>query len=235
VLGSTGTFSGSSDAVLDPFNQQGEWGYSDYDQRHRLVISALYTTAFKVDNPYVRALVNGFGFGAIVTVASPMPVNALMNSSTPPSVIVTGVTAGGVLVPNISVAGIDGGATGGESLNAGTTAGRIPIVSKNFYRGKTQVRAVDFRITRDIKFNERFKFQVIAEAFNVFNHTNVTGVTSTGYAYQTTGNVSVGGPPCVSAVNAACLVPQASFLVPSSTSNALGGARQLQISGKLFF
>jgi hypothetical protein len=218
VLGSTGTFSGSSDAVLDPFNQQGEWGYSDYDQRHRLVISALYTTAFKVDNPYVRALVNGFGFGAIITIASPMPVNALMNSATPPSVTVTGVTGSGVLVPNITVAGVDGGATGGESLNASTTAGRIPIVSKNFYRGKTQIRAVDFRITRDIKFSERFKFQVIGEAFNVFNHTNVTGVTSGAYAYS-----------------GLTLVPQASFLVPNSTSNTLGGARQLQISGKLFF
>jgi hypothetical protein len=238
VQGSSGTFSGSSDAVLDPLNEQGEWGASDYDQRQRLVISTLYTPTFRVENRLLSALVNGFGFGGIVTVASPLPVNALINSATPPSVTVA--TANG----STPVAGIDGGITGGESLNAGTTAGRIPNVAKNFYRGNTQIRAVDFRITRDIKFTERLKFQVIGEAFNVFNHTNVAGVTSTAYAYLGAGapqTVTVNGVTStvftcpVASVNAGCVVPQTSFLVPNSTSNTLGGARQLQISGKLFF
>jgi len=204
VLGSTGTFSGSSDAVLDPLNQQGEWGYSDYDQRQRFVTSLLYAPTFKVDNSTLDYIVNGFGFGGIITIASPMPVNALMNSSTAP-------TVGGF-------AGKDGGATGGVSLNAGNNAGRIPIVSKNFYRGKTQIRDVDFRITRDLKFNERMKLQIIGEAFNLFNHTNVTTVNSTAYAYS-----------------GLTLVPQAGFLTTTATSNNLSGARQLQISGKFFF
>ena len=208
VQGAFGTFSGSSDAVLDPYNINGEQGYSDYDQRQRLIISTLYAPTFKVDNPALGYLINGFGISGILTLASPMPVNGLVNSSTAPS-----ITVGG-----IKYTGIDGGVTGGESLNAGTTAGRIPFVSKNFYRGKTQVRDVDFRITRDFRFTERMKLQVIGEAFNVFNHTNVNGVTTTAYSY--------------SGLN---LLPQTSFLAPSSTSSILGGARQLQVSGKFFF
>ena len=204
VQGASGTFSGSSDAVLDPYNINGEQGYSDYDQRQRLIISTLYAPTFKVDSPALGYLINGFGIGGIITIASPLPVNGLVNSATAPT--------------DSGFAGIDGGATGGESLNASTTAGRIPFVSKNFYRGKTQVRDLDLRLTRDFRFTERFKLQVIGEAFNLFNHTNVNGVTTTGYSYS-----------------GLILNPQTSFLAPTSTSSIFGGARQLQISGKLFF
>lgn len=221
VLGSTGTFSGSSDAVLNPLNEQGEWGPSDYDQRQRLIISTLYSPTFHADNSILNYLINGFGLGGIVTIASPLPVNALMSSSTAQSF-------GGFT-------GIDGGITGGESLNAGTTAGRIPIEEKNFYRGKTQIRDVDFRITRDLKFTERLRFQVIGEAFNLFNHTMVTSVNAVAYAYLAAGATSNGFTCPAATVNAACLQPQASFLTPTATSNGLISARQLQISGKLFF
>ena len=215
VQGAFGTFSGSSDAVLDPYNVQGEQGYSDYDQRQRLIVSTSYAPAFRVDSPILNYLVNGFGFSGIVTMATPMPVNALMSSSTPPT----------VTVGASKFTGIDGGVTGGESLNAGTTAGRAPVFSKNFYRGNTQIRDVDFRVTRDFRFTERMKLEVIAEAFNLFNHTIVTAVAS-GAVSGTTAGYTLSGTS---------LGPNAGFLAPTATSSAVGGARQLQISGKLFF
>jgi Carboxypeptidase regulatory-like domain/TonB dependent receptor len=219
VQGAFGTFSGSSDAVLDPYNIQGEQGYSDYDQRQRLIISTLYAPTFKVDSPFLNYLVNGFGISGVVTIASPMPVNGLMSSTTPPT-----TTFGAN-----KFTGIDGGVTGGESLNTFTTPGRIPIVSKNFYRGNTQVREVDLRITRDFKFTERMKLQIIGEAFNVFNHTIVATVSS-GAVSGTTAAYVLGGTS-----TALTLAPQAGFLAPTTTSSVLGGARQLQISGKFFF
>jgi hypothetical protein len=223
VLGSTGTFSGSSDAPLDPYNQQAEWGTSDYDQRQRFITSLLYAPTFKVENSTLNEIVNGFGFSGVITIASPLPVNALMNSSS--SQTFTGI---GTM--------IDGGVTGGVSLNAGNNAGRIPVVPKNFFRGKTQIRDVDFRISRDIKlFRERYKLQIIGEAFNIFNHTMVTSVNTTAYNFTSNSASSTTCSLTILGNSNPCLTPNASFLSPTATSNGIISARQLQISGKFFF
>jgi hypothetical protein len=218
VQGSTGTFSGSSDVALDPYNQNTEWGDSDYDQRQRFVASLLYAPTFKTENSRLKYIINGFGFSGIVTVSSPLPQNALDSSSNfasfTPSVTVAGVTH----------RGIDGGVTGGSSLNASPAGSRTPVFPKNFFRGPTQIRDVDFRISRDFTiYRERYKLQIIAEAFNLFNHTMVTTVNQQAFAES-----SVAGVPT--------LTPQTSlFLTTTATSNILNTARQLQISGKFFF
>jgi hypothetical protein len=235
VLGSTGTFAGSSDAPLDPYNQNPEWSNSDYDQRHRFVTSLLYTPTFNTKNSVLNYIVNGFGFGGVITISSPLPVNALMSSTFSPSYVFNGV----------KYTGIDGGATGGAQLNASNTASRIPNFPKNIFRGPTQVRNVDFRITRDIKlYRERYRLQIIAEAFNLFNHTMFTTVNTSAYSYSA--NIGSTGAGTATSCNTAntvspitngfpCLVAQSSFLTPTATSNNLITARQLQISGKFFF
>lgn len=222
VLGDTGTFNGSSDAPLNPFNQQAEWGASDYDQRQRFVASFLYSPTHHTENPILNYAINGFGFGGIVTIGSPFPVNGLMNSTSNPALTALGIS-------NI----VDAGVTGGVESNASDNAGRNPVFPKNYFRGPTQIRDVDFRITRDFRlWKERYKLQIIGEAFNLFNHTNITTVNTTAYAYLAAGS---GACPPASATNAACLVPQSSFMSPTATSDNLLTARQLQISGKFFF
>jgi hypothetical protein len=222
VQGSTGTFSGSSDVALDPFNQNTEWGDSDYDQRQRFVASLLYAPSFKFDNSILNYIVNGFGLSGIVTISSPLPQNAL-DASSNFSTFSPSVTVGGV-----KYTGIDGGVTGGSSLNASAAGSRTPVFPKNFFRGPTQVRDVDFRITRDFRlYRERYKLEVIAEAFNLFNHTMVSTVNQQAYAESNPATGSTANPT---------LTPQtALFLTTTATSNALNTARQLQISGKFFF
>jgi hypothetical protein len=238
VLGDTGTFNGSSDAPLNPLNQEFEWGNSDFDQRQRFVTSFLWTPSLKVGNSILNYLANGFGFGGIVNIASPFPVNALLSSSfTPclgPSCAKFGVnpcTQAG------DVCGVDFGTTGVIEINAGSqfgAGGRAPNFPKNSFRGRTQVRTVDFRITKDLKlWKERYKMQIIAEAFNLFNHTVGTGVTTPVYAYAANGSSS-----CSSANfpnGFPCLVPQTSFLTTSATGSSLVGPRQMQFSVKLNF
>jgi hypothetical protein len=87
---------------------------------------------------------------------------------------------------------------------------------------------VDFRITRDFRlYRERYKLEVIAEAFNLFNHTMVSTVNQQAYAESNAPTGSTANPT---------LTPQTSlFLTTTATSNALNTARQLQISGKFFF
>lgn len=218
VLGDTGTFNGSSDAPLNPYNEEMEWGNSDYDQRQRFVASLLWSPRVKSDSRLVRDLVNGFNISGIVNISSPFPVNALMSSTfTPPR-------------------GIDGGVTGGVEQNASNAAGRIPNFPKNSFRGATQIRDVDFRIGRDIPlFTERYKLQFFIEAFNLFNHTIVTSVNGNAYTYIAAGTAASSSAPACPSGPSPCLNPVSSFLAPSATSNNLLGARQLQISGKFFF
>ncbi len=203
---SGGTFGGnSSQTTLDPYNQQGEWARSDFDQPQRLVTSVVYSPTFKLDNSILNYVVNGFGFSGITTIASAFPQTALMSSSSS----ING--------------GKDGGATGGVSNNASSAAGRSPLYPRNYFRGPTQIRDVDFRVTRDFAlWSERYKFQIIAEAFNVLNHTIVTQVNANGFNYGSTPNTTV-------------LAVSSSFLTPSATSSGISGARQMQFSAKLFF
>jgi hypothetical protein len=203
---SGGTFGGNSaQTTLDPYNQQGEYANSDLDQRQRFVTSYTYMPTFAIQNRILSYAANGWGVGGIVTIGSPFPVTALLSSSGP------------------FFSGKDGGATSGVSNNASNAAGRAPQFPRNFFRGPTQIRDVDFRITRDFPlYKERYKVQVIAEAFNLFNHTIVSTVNATAY--------SVGGTALAPTLTA---IP--SFLTPTATSSLVNGARQLQISGKFFF
>jgi hypothetical protein len=226
VLGDTGTFNGSSDATLDPYNQNLEWGNSDYDQRQRFVTSFLWSPRVNSESRFVRDAVNGFNFSGIVTIASPLPQNALMSATVTPCAEVALPTTTCVA----GESGVDGGVTGGVEQNASNAAGRIPNFPKNTFRGATQIRDVDFRIGRDIPlFSERYKLQFSIEAFNLFNHQIITSVNTSAYTYVSGGTAGTcpGANPCLN--------PVSSFLTPSATSNSLIGARQLQISGKFFF
>jgi hypothetical protein len=61
-------------------------------------------------------------------------------------------------------------------------------------------------------------------------------VNTTAYSYLAAGTSSGAFTcPAASISNAACLVPQSSFLTTTATSNNLLGARQMQFSAKLNF
>ncbi len=210
VAGTNGTFNGT-DYTLDPYNQRQENALSDLDQRHRFVASAVWDPFENVSNRPARWLVRGFKFSTIVTVASGQPVTGFLN----------GFPSGG----------IDGGVTGGLVSNSGTpTGGRIPQVGRNVFTGPS-LHNVDFRIARDFAIRERLKLQLLGEAFNIFNHPNISSVNTTAYNYV--GSGSAGCPTSLGVTG--CMSPSPSFLTPTSATNNLYGARQLQVSAKLIF
>jgi hypothetical protein len=216
VGGANGTFNGT-DPPLDPFNQKLENSLSDLDQRHRFTASLVYQPpAFhSLSNPFARRIFDGFLFSTVVTVASPQPVFAQ----------ISGFPTGGV----------DYGVTGGEVTNTGgSTGGRPPQVGRNVYFGRP-LRNVDFRIMREFAIREKLRLQLIGEAFNLFNHTNISSVNGTAFNFT-----AVGSGACSTALAAGsngCLVPNATFLAPTSSTsvNGLYGARQLQVSAKITF
>jgi hypothetical protein len=210
VAGSNGTFNGT-DYAIDPRNRKLEYALSDLDQRHRFVANAIYFPQFtrKLPKP-ARLVFDGFNFATIVTIASGFPVTPFLNMSSVPG------------AP-------DGGPTGAVVNNSGTgNGGRAPWLTRNLDPGPG-LTTVDFRIAREFRLFEKVRFSVLGEAFNLFNFTNVFSVNTTAYNYS-----AAGSGACAGHTNG-CLVANPAFNAPTSTSNNLYGARQLQISARLFF
>jgi hypothetical protein len=100
---------------------------------------------------------------------------------------------------------------------------RTPGLPRNTFRLPTTV-SLDPRLARRIQVTEDFRLQFIWEAFNVFNHGNITEVRTTQYSRSTLAAVcGVAGTPC--------LVPQTNFGAPSATL----GPRVMQLAVKLLF
>jgi hypothetical protein len=73
------------------------------------------------------------------------------------------------------------------------------------------------------------KLALVGDAFNLFNHTNVSSVNTTAFNYT-----AAGSGVCSGHTNG-CYAPNAAFLSPTATSNLLFGPRQLQVSARLTF
>jgi outer membrane receptor protein involved in Fe transport len=216
VAGSFGTFNGT-DPPLNPQNQKQENSLSDLNQTSRFTGSVIYQPQMfhKLSNKAEKLLLDGWSFSLVTTAFTGQPIFAT----------ISGFPSGGV----------DFGVTGGEVTNTGgSTGGRLPQVGRNVFIGPGLVD-VDFRITRDFALTEKYHLQFLGEAFNLFNHTNITAVNATAFNYS-----AVGSGACTSALGAGtngCLVPNPTFLAPTSStaSNGLYGARQLQVSAKFVF
>jgi len=207
VSGSGGTFNGT-DYPIDPYNRKQEYALSDLDQRHRFVANAVWMPSFKgVSNRAARLIVDGWALSTIVTMATGQPVTPY----------ISGYPSG---APN-------GGVSGGVSY-AGATNGRAGWLARNAFTAPG-LHNVDFRLGRQFAFTERVKLSLIGEAFNLFNHTNVSSLNTTAFFYAAAGSGACAGH------SNACFYPNASFLATTATSNLLGGPRQLQVSGRITF
>ena len=210
--GSNGTFFGT-DGVLDPYNLNRDYSYSDLDQRHRFVGSIIYQPHFgNIDNALKRQLVNGWSISGIGTVATGQPYSPQI-----------GTSILGSALPG------DGGMTGAEvSTFAGPTGGRASWIARNGYN-LPNFNTVDFRLGRAISVAERYRLNFMVDAFNAFNSTIVGGVNTTAFTYSGPG---VGS--CAGHTNR-CLVPSSSFGTRSTTSSNIYGARQLQFGARFDF
>ena len=138
-------------------------GSSPTDQRHRAVISWLYSPTFTHNNSKVsRFLVNGWGLSAITTMASSQPVSATISVS-------------GQQFPSL------GSMIYTSTLNGTGGWNRVPfwpVSSLNI----DQIYRVDTRLSRDLPFSERIKASLMFEGFNVFNTQYNTGVNTQAFA-----------------------------------------------------
>jgi len=232
VGGNNGTFYGG-DVPLDPNNLRAENGLSDTDIRNRFTLSFSYKPQFAIANRAFSTVVNGFQFSGSEIASAGQPIYLSMGGS------ISGLAEGGIY----------GGAM---SSGSGTsTTGRPPTVGRNSIIGPG-FNDFDLRVSRSIPIHDRISMQFVADAFNVLNHTVVTGVNST-YATYTAYSAKPSGAAATACTASAgsspaptgstfqgCIAPYAgtglsAFDTMSGTNNGLYGPRQLQVSAKLFF
>ena len=155
------------DLIRSTFNgdYSGDKGSSQLDQRHRVVISSIWSPTFsRGKSAFSRFLINGWELSQITTLASPQPATA-----------------------TIRIAGAPfAGAANNTSLNGFGGSNRVPFWPSNSL-DIDSVHKVDARLSKALAFTERVQMYLKFEAFNVFNTISDTFVNTE--AYSLTGGV----------------------------------------------
>ncbi len=78
------TFTPGFSSPFDPLDQNGEYGYSNFDRRHKFVASVVYNTNFKSfkDNKTASAIFNGWTIAPVVNMFSGARYTGFTNSFT---------------------------------------------------------------------------------------------------------------------------------------------------------
>lgn len=202
---------------VDPTDLGREYGPTPNDQRHRLVLSGL------------AHLPLGLNFAPIWTIASGVPMDILLpdGSSRVPTLQ---RNAGGRTFHSASAlnAWIAQANTSGGVWDANTGSYvQLPQVSSKA-RFNDSFSAFDFRLDRAFRFGDRATLTVIGEAFNIFNVTNILGVSNLNYSGFANALAPDRNDPTFSS----------SFGMPVSTAGGVfgsGGPRAFQFAARLSF
>ena len=161
------TFTPGFSAPFDPLDQNGEYGYSAFDRRHKFVASVVYNTNFASlkDNKVGRAILNGWTIAPVVNMFS--------------GARYTGNTSGS------SVSSVFGFSQAG-GINGSNGSLRFAYLPNNFFH-QPSIKYVDLRLSRRFTIKENAKLEVLAEGFNIFNRTQVTSVNNTIYNIAASG------------------------------------------------
>jgi outer membrane receptor protein involved in Fe transport len=195
---SSQTFTASNN-VLNPFNLAGELGRSNFDIRHRFAVGVVWTPdVYKGENRILKYIANGYTLSPLVNVSSGAPFTPLIQGNAPNPAGFTSVTGGtGILA--------DGGTN------------RVPWLAPNSFQ-LPRTANVDFRLQKEFTIRESWKLLLSGDAFNLFNHNNVTGVDTQMYTIAGTS-----------------LTFNPHFGVPTGSSNTLIAQRQIQVGIRLNF
>lgn len=190
---------------LDPNNLRREYGPAPNDQRHRLVVQGV------ADLPF------GFRLSPLWTYGSGVPMDILLGDGSGKRVSELGRNAGGRQFHS------------GAELNAFINSHglALPNVSPNA-RFNDTFNSFDLRLSKDFHLGERFTLQGIAEAFNLFNKTNILGTSKNNYSGFFNSLVPDATNPNFSSA----------FGKPVSTAGGVfgsGGPRAFQLAAKLTF
>jgi hypothetical protein len=175
----------------DPLNLQGDYAPGANDVTHRVVLSGVWSLDYFDGSDFLtKWVLSGWAVSGIFSYSTGQPYTPT-------------VAAGAGLSPDLN--------NDGNRSND-----RAPGWGRNSFRLPAQV-SLDPRISKTFGFGP-VRLELIAEAFNLLNNSNVSGVRTVYYSYN-----AVGGKPT--------LVTQAAFGTPTASS----GPRTIQLAAKIVF
>ena len=216
------TFSATNDSLLPitfPTHCSGK-GNSIYDIPNRFVVNAVINSPWKKTG-WLGYLTNDWEVAPIYQVQNGLPLN-LVTSGSP--AILAGTTLQNGLGSGINGSG---GATRLEQI--GRNNSRLPL---------TWVQ--DIRLSKSFTFQERYKVELMADAFNIANKQNISSENGTGYSIVNP--TAPGTPPvptpCAGAPSTAfsCVNFSPTFGTPgNSNNNFVYSPRELQLGARVHF
>jgi hypothetical protein len=161
------------------------------------------------------SVLRGFRFSGIETAESGRPVAALISVGSIPFLAADGNTYNGF-------GGIRGQGTGGDR-------NLVPVITRNGISAPANYK-LDLRVAREVRVTERLRIEALAEAFNVFNHSNYNGFNTTMYTAAATTNTTPLATPIALSQTAGFLAPNNDASPPDGTN-----ARRLQLALRFRF
>ena len=181
------TFADNND-IYDPAHLRLEHGTSNFDVRQRASGSVVVQTPWHFGG-VSGALFNGYSVGTSGEWRTGLPYSMRTTGSIPaPSCsyqeyLEYGPSCVGIGTSGVILGGANSGAriSGlGASLNGYGGNNILPQVGRNTFRYPGVVN-LDVRAAKRTRISERISFELMGEAFNVLNHTNVTSIETIGY------------------------------------------------------
>jgi len=220
-FGTNGTTGAGSDNLIDPHNiGYSLYGNSIYNVPNRFTLNAILEAPWK-HSGVLQYLVDGWQAAPVLQMQ-----NGLGNS------VQTASSFPNVYVGTQEYQGLSSG-----MLGAGGSW-QMPGTERNGFK-QPSTYVWDLRFSKQFPITERFKAEFSADGFNLLNHRNVTGVSTTS-AYTisspTAGTAGTTTNPTLIPYSSGVVNGVSQYNVPSSAnSNYVYSTRQIQLGLRLFF
>jgi TonB-dependent receptor-like protein len=219
---------------FNAFDQGNENGLSAFDRRHKFVASVVYNTEFErfKDNATARAIFNGWTIAPILNAFSGARLTQSISGTISPAAY--GFTGNAAQITALCGSGGNPAATascttpgGGANGSGGST--RFAGLPRNAFK-QPNIWYVDMRLSRRFRITEGTRLEILGEAFNLFNRTQVTTVTSTFYNYAS----NTSSPACPNGLTQ-CLLFNDTFQAVTGADSTLFRERQIQFAARFEF
>jgi len=180
--------------TTDPFNYHLDYGDADLDRRHSFVANAVYELpSMKKWGSFANAALGGWQMNTIISYYGGVPLDVYSGINPNYFGLAATPNNGGFrpnLVPGVPIYLSTSAAT--FFVNPAAFAPPAPGTFGNLSRGlvrQPSLTNVDFSMNKNFQLTERYRLQLRAEFFNVFNHPNFNGFANTVFG---TGTLTTG-------------------------------------------